>query len=120
MFAPKQNETNLGSVPVRDHNAISSLQQVSDMPHRFYHCGVLVRHALVSSIFNQRVSARGNDEGFHIVEQLAVTASLVLPAGDVSIINRVGRFASARLSSPAIATAFGAAKPFLAPTCKIR
>src|ERR1035437_380338 len=65
MFAAQEDETDLRTVAVGDDDAIAALQQVRDVPHRFDHGCILVRHALVPGILDERVAADGDDKGFH-------------------------------------------------------
>src|SRR5262245_29778266 len=91
MFAPQQDEPHLRAIAMRDHDPIAPLQQVGNMPHSLDHGGVLVRHTLVTGVFNERVAARSYDQGVHFVEGLSDTISLVISNPSMSIVKRIDR-----------------------------
>ena len=74
MFAAEQNEADLRPVPVGDDNAIAMFQQVGDVMHGFDHGGILVRHAHVLRVLDERVAADGDDERFQGVASLKLFA----------------------------------------------
>ena len=65
MLAAQENEAHLRTVPVGDDNAIAVLQEVGDVAGGRHHGCVLVRHAHVLLVFDERVAAYGDDNCFH-------------------------------------------------------
>ena len=76
MFAPQENESNLRAVPMRNDDAKTSFDQIGDVARRLNYGCVLVGHAHVLVVFDERIAANGDDDGFHSPEPNAERISL--------------------------------------------
>jgi hypothetical protein len=56
---------NLRPISVRNHETKTPLQQVSNVPRRLHHRSILVGDAYMPGIFDQGISADGNDQSLH-------------------------------------------------------
>ena len=65
MFAAQQDETNLRPVAVRDNDTEAALDEIGDVFRRLDHGCVLVGHAHMLRISNERVAADGDYDRFH-------------------------------------------------------
>ena len=65
MFAAQEDESNLRAVPVGNDDAKTCLSQIGDVARCLNHGRVLVGHAHVLVVFNERIAANGDDDGFH-------------------------------------------------------
>ena len=65
MFATQEDEPDLRAVPMGDHDAKTSFDQISDVSRGLNHGRVLVGHAHMFGVFDKGIAANGDDDGFH-------------------------------------------------------
>ena len=73
MLAAQQDEADLRPISVGDDNSKIALQQVRDMPNGFDYSGILVGHALMLRVLDQRIASDGDHKCFHRANQNPVT-----------------------------------------------
>ncbi len=95
VFAAQQDEADLRAVAVRDDDAVAAFQQVRDMAGGLDHGRILVRHAHVLRVLDERVAADGDDNRLHLEFRAWVRMRLHVRPGA-----RIGEPKKAALRTP--------------------